>query len=262
VECYGSELKGSINIEGPSGEVWLAEVSIVDQGLDGYQFGWKAFATHIGLKKGDQLLFTLIAKSHFNVRVFDESGLEYSSLENKGNAVATADRKRKKREDSDDEILDSKSCHDVHNSGGDEKFTSEQQPTVRSFYQDTKCKGGATSGGTLEAELVGYNSTKDLPKKRLSTRMRGMIAHNKFPEKPNVKPPKPSSKENMQKSAPGLYSQTWESRRRPVTEAERQKTMDAALALKTEYPSVVVLMKPSHVYRGFWLVSSLNPLVA
>jgi hypothetical protein len=224
VECYGSELKGSINIEGPSGEVWLAEVSIVDQGLDGYQFGWKAFATDIGLKKGDQLLFTLIAKSHFNVRVFDESGLEYSSLEDKGNAVTTADHKRKKREDSDDEILD--------------------------------------SGGTLEAELVGYNSTKDLPKKRLSTRMRGMIADNKFPEKPNVKPPNPSSKENMQKCAPGLYSQTWESRRRPITEAERQKTMDAALGLKTEYPSVVVLMKPSHVYRGFWLVSSSNPIVA
>ncbi len=63
----------------------------------------------------------------------------------------------------------------------------------------------------------------------------------------------------MEKFGPGFFSKTWISQRQPVTETEREQAMIAAHALQTQNPSVVLLMRPSHVYRGFWLVN-FSPL--
>ena len=60
----------------------------------------------------------------------------------------------------------------------------------------------------------------------------------------------------------GWNSRTYESIRRAVTEEERKTAKTNALEFRTKHPSVWVLMKPSHVYRGHWLVclpSSLPP---
>lgn len=57
----------------------------------------------------------------------------------------------------------------------------------------------------------------------------------------------------------GRNCRTFESRRRAVTKEERDRAMENARSLQTQHPSVAVLMKPSHVYRGHWLVSSGHP---
>ncbi|KAJ7565188.1 hypothetical protein O6H91_02G052000 [Diphasiastrum complanatum] len=43
------------------------------------------------------------------------------------------------------------------------------------------------------------------------------------------------------------------SQRRPVTKLERERTLQAAQSFKSTNPFVVLVIKPSHVYRGFWL---------
>ncbi len=50
----------------------------------------------------------------------------------------------------------------------------------------------------------------------------------------------------------GKISQT---RRRPPTEVEREKAWEAANAIQTKQPSVLVTMKPSHVCAGFSMVN-------
>ena len=40
-----------------------------------------------------------------------------------------------------------------------------------------------------------------------------------------------------------------------VTELELERALEAATSLKTKNPTYVVRMKPSHVYRGFYMVS-------
>lgn len=52
----------------------------------------------------------------------------------------------------------------------------------------------------------------------------------------------------------GWNSRTYESIRRAVTDEERKKAETNALEFRTKHPSVGVIMKPSHVYRGHWLV--------
>jgi hypothetical protein len=47
------------------------------------------------------------------------------------------------------------------------------------------------------------------------------------------------------------------SKRLPVTQLQREAARDAACALKTMNPSVVVVMKKSNVYRNFIVVSHL-----
>ena len=45
------------------------------------------------------------------------------------------------------------------------------------------------------------------------------------------------------------------SQRRPVTQAERDRTLLAAKAFPATNPKLVVVMTRGYVYRGFWLVS-------
>jgi hypothetical protein len=47
------------------------------------------------------------------------------------------------------------------------------------------------------------------------------------------------------------------SKRLPVTQLQREAARDAACALKTMNPSVVVVMKKSNVYQNFIVVSHL-----
>lgn len=48
---------------------------------------------------------------------------------------------------------------------------------------------------------------------------------------------------------------TTEKFRPKVTELELERALEAATSLKTKNPTYVVRMKPSHVYRGFYMVS-------
>jgi hypothetical protein len=48
------------------------------------------------------------------------------------------------------------------------------------------------------------------------------------------------------------------SQRRPVTDAEKLRTVKAAQALSLENPHTVMVMTRAYVYRGFWMVSMLK----
>lgn len=53
-----------------------------------------------------------------------------------------------------------------------------------------------------------------------------------------------------------LVNGTVTSKRRPVTELEKARALQAASSLELVKPNVLVVMTKSHVYRGFLLVSS------
>jgi hypothetical protein len=51
------------------------------------------------------------------------------------------------------------------------------------------------------------------------------------------------------------------SRRRPVTELETERALQAAESLEPANPNILLVLSKQNVYKGFWLVSSFNMAV-
>jgi hypothetical protein len=296
LELHSSEIQGSsshsVKLEGPSGDIWLIAMYMTGKGPHGFRQGWKAFITDNHLKKGDRLLFTLISSSHFTVRVFDENGLEAMAAADSKlatNNTAQFDRGggggrsrhnckiRKERDNNtgDNDTLATYSKEDVklpaHDDDDDlalpendaKRLRGESNPSLTQFPDTTRCTRRS------KVTVTRLHDTKQAAAKRRKAAepcSRGGAAAAAPGTKKEVRKSSSSKPSNwsgggqqMEKFGPGFFSKTWISQRQPVTETEREQAMIAAHALQTQNPSVVLLMRPSHVYRGFWLVN-FSPL--
>jgi hypothetical protein len=287
-----------VKLEGPSGDIWLIAMYMMGKGPHGFRQGWKAFITDNHLKKGDCLLFTLISTSHFTVRVFDENGLEAmaaADLKLATNNRAQFDqggggggggggrslhnckvRKERDNNTGDNDTPATYSKEDVklpaHDDDDDDddgllendakRLRGELNPSLTQCPDATRCTRRS------KAPVTRLHDTKQAAAKRrraaeLCSKGAAAVAPGTKKEVRKSSSSKPSNwsggGQQMEKFGPGFFSKTWISQRQPVTETEREQAMIAAHALQTQNPSVVLLMRPSQVYRGFWLVN-FSPL--
>ncbi|MCO5583696.1 hypothetical protein L7F22_037610 [Adiantum nelumboides] len=70
---------GKIQLEGPVGKVWYAEMKREQHVLSFVDPGWSAFVEDLNLQIGDGLLITYLGRNMFKVRIFDMEGLEKES---------------------------------------------------------------------------------------------------------------------------------------------------------------------------------------
>lgn len=120
--------------------------------------------------------------------------------------------------------------------------TESQGPLIRGIVQ--KCGSKRAHPGTPKVHDAMANPT---------------LSHHHIGHLGHIKRRAPAMIYNEEQSLwqveSGWKTRTFESRRRAVTKQERERAMENARNLHTQHPSVAVLMKPSHVYRGHWLVS-------
>jgi hypothetical protein len=293
LELHSSEIQGSsshrVKLEGPSGDIWLIAMYMMGKGPHGFRQGWKAFITDNHLKKGDRLLFTLISTSHFTVRVFDENGLEAVAAANSKLATNnTAQfvrevgggrslhnckvRKERDNNTGDNDTPATYSKEHVKLPAPDDDDDGLPENDVKRLRGEpnpslTQCPDATRCTRRSKAPVTRLHDTKQAAAKRRRAAepcSRGAAAApGTKKEVWKLSSSKPSNwsggGQQMEKFGPGFFSKTWISQRQPVTETEREQAMIAAHALQTQNPSVVLLMKPSHVYRGFWLVN-FSPL--
>ena len=258
MDLHLDKIRGSVDIEGSNGKVWLVGVGGTCSAQVGFRLGWHAFIADNKLQRGDQLLFTLVAKSRFTVHVFNRLGLETAAPPvTKTEPTVSVNGKRKREESEDEGPEQSESEDDSDDSEYESPENESEAPS------DSPSETGRTGNNSrvkrekLDEEEQSYYSQK-------SSQRNGLKKGNGTSKsKPNPSHKKKAVSETGDKQQtsqePGWNSTTYESKRRLVTDAEREKAMEAASSFKTKKANVLVLMKPSHVYRGFWLVKFQAP---
>jgi len=247
---HGRGLPGStVDLEGVNGKVWLVTVVNSSTGTAVFRFGWHVFAADNNLKAGDSILFTMVAQNRFTVRVFSKNGLESV---NNNNASSTMSRDSSRfpptakvgpahinLDDSDDEVTGSGRLGSDEN-GREAGIHGGRGPTIQEIIQNARA----------------YQTPEDPIRRRSGSKS----------WRPKRRRSSPDAHQGSPVEMPGANSTVIASRRRPVTTAERESALAESRRLVTTVtrPSVAVVMMPSHVYHGFWLVSlrsALLPLI-
>lgn len=257
LEAHKDVCHDAADLEDPSGNLWLVDIK---SGMGGVAFreGWKPFVFSLNLKRGDQLLFSLIAKNRFYVYVLNRNGAEVipasSKLHFKSPLPLNIKRKREPGEEkgSDDSDAESDSGSDSDDDEGSISGESESSEYDASKSDDEASdhEDDAKASSKVKKEKLDYGQKTPTGGGKVSSKVKLTTSKKKAGGLAQ------KAKEGLLE--PGWNSTTYESRRRPVTDKERERAMKAAQAFKTKKPSQLVLMKPSHVYRGFWLVCSFS----
>ncbi|KAG0601089.1 hypothetical protein M758_11G083100 [Ceratodon purpureus] len=230
LDAHGKNLcGGTVDLEGANGNVWLVTVDAIPGGVTGFRFGWQVFAADNNLMDGDSLLFTLVSKNRFTVRVFNRTGLE---IDEPGKPTKTLVSKfTPKAQARGDELISI--------STGTNEYGQSLDPG----------EGLGRHGPSIQDILISHGFKAGEPNRR---KIKGKSRRPKRERKTHH----PS--QQGEPLDPEWNSTVWESRRRLVTECERQSALTASEELVTSRPSISVLMKPCHVYRGFWLTIPLE----
>lgn len=254
LEAHKDDCHDAADLEDPSGNLWLVDIK---SGMGGVAFreGWKPFVFSLNLKRGDQLLFSLIAKNRFYVYVLNRNGAEVTPASSKAHFKSSLPLMKRKREPDEEKGSDNSDADSGSGSDSDDDEGSISGESESSEYDASKSEDeasdreeGSKANSKVKKEKLDYGLKTPTGRGKVSSKVKLTTSHKK-------KSGDMAQKEKEGLLEPGWNSTTYESRRRPVTDAERQRAMKAAQDFKTTRPSQLVLMKPSHVYRGFWLVS-------
>lgn len=270
LDLHRDELCGNvIDLESHNSKVWLVKVAGPEPSLTGFRLGWKVFATDNNLKEGDQLLFSLISKSRFSVQIFNKYGLEARGssatstepkrsqngkrMRDKGEGGRKENREPDAHSDDSNGYESLESNYSSPSEDASEVWYARKSPRVKPEKMDSETLRCYNS----QDSLAGYDSETQKQVLRQSSLLRS-YANEKKTLRSDLKKMSGVKRFHEQQSSagePGWKSRTFQSRRRAVTDAEREKAIAAASSFKTKNPSLMILMRPSQVYRGFWLVS-------
>ncbi|KAG4403360.1 hypothetical protein GLYMA_01G095166v4 [Glycine max] len=96
VEKYGEGLPNTLFLKAPNGAEWKLTLEKRDDKM-WFQKGWREFAKHHSLDHGHLLLFRYQRTSHFQVHIFDGSGLEIEYPLGKVEGKMTSNYQKNKR---------------------------------------------------------------------------------------------------------------------------------------------------------------------
>ncbi|XP_021736624.1 B3 domain-containing protein REM16-like [Chenopodium quinoa] len=207
--------------------------------------GWQEFAKAYSLKKSDMLIFKYNKHECFEVLIFDQANLcekEASYFVKKGlqpNSDGSDDSGGEVKETSAEELTDK-------NQGDDDSVDilgSRRRKNRDGFDGDD---GDDTSDEENSVSSDDFTS----PKKTATERVREVPSN--FSRKRTYK-----VSEKSQKTIPKRkksFALTYNSNRRPVTEAEKEKALKKARDTSKQYlNSFSVVMRPSCVYKRFFM---------
>lgn len=238
-ENLRSKLPENVVLKGPSGATWKVGTVADDENLL-FKHGWQDFVKDHALEKNDILVFRYNGESSFNVLVFNQHSLceKEAAYFHKRCSHNPADREcgtKRKLGDSSVEAMHTPVSHDV-------KRTLTEDPredrTVTVADRNILSQAKA-SENLIEAGASGKpRNKKATPKKKLS------VAFDCLEEKPDSTP------KSLFIGSRG--SPVYVSNRRPVTEEEESSAFKLARAAASS-DSFLVVMRPTHVYKRFYL---------
>ncbi|XP_024360464.1 B3 domain-containing protein Os03g0619800 [Physcomitrium patens] len=225
-------LSDSVILEGPCREQWRVELHGYGQSFNvSFGQGWSKFVVDHVLQVGDHLVFFLLQKSYFQVEVYDGFGVQKRSALD---AVNTPLKTNTKNVDVVQQSLDLD--HGVVQ-------TEQKKPE------------SATQPENAAQPLIDLIQSSESESMLMSARKIDMIIAEALRSEDSGHPIMKSPEVEKRKVLPPhvLVNGTVTSKRRPVTELEKARALQAASSLELVKPNVLVVMTKSHVYRGFLL---------
>ncbi|XP_057974032.1 B3 domain-containing protein REM16-like [Malania oleifera] len=211
-------LPETVAFKGPSGITWNVELTTSGDTLI-FKNGWKEFVKENCLEENDFLIFRYNRNSHFDVLIFDRQSLcekEATYFVRRCEHAKFEGGCRPKGDAKENSVeVVCNSLHDDDQCTSSKKSQKMDHGTPVSSAQRSICR---TRQRMTRKKVENYNSG-------------GQISINKTPSN---------------------YVQ-YISNRRPVTEEEKDKTLQKALATSNK-EGFLVIMRPTHVYKRFFVV--------
>ncbi|KAK4489567.1 hypothetical protein RD792_005377 [Penstemon davidsonii] len=231
------KLTGTIALRGPSGSIW--DVGLLANGETLLlKQGWTAFVKDHSLEEKDILVFKYNGNSRFDVLIFDHQ----NSCEREGSyfvkkcshTESDCNSKRKISIEKSSEKTNNESSDDVEYHQAKKQRSIATRPTP-SRRQPTR----ATSRGRRRTmSKCGYNLYYKLCS-RISFKFHWIHFHV-----------------GGRRGSSSVPHMELESRRRAVTLEEKERAQRLAVAAAVE-DNFIVVMRASHVYKGFFMVVSV-----
>ncbi|CAL5383650.1 unnamed protein product [Camellia sinensis] len=221
------KLPENVTLKGPSGAKW--NVGLITSGDTlFFKHGWKTFVENHSLEEDDVLIFKYNGDSGFDVLIFDGRSLcerEASYFVRKcGHTELDGGcRTKKNMRESSVEVMHDSSHYVVDRTPSKRLRKDDNLMPVLSRFRGRTRKGANTSRP--------HHSKWDMRSREPSTSAVG----------PKVNP-----------VTVGAYPLQYVSSRRSITEEEKDKALQMAHASSTK-DSFIVVMRPSHVYKGFYM---------
>ncbi|KAL2939458.1 B3 domain-containing protein REM16 [Bienertia sinuspersici] len=223
------KLKETVTLKGPSGTAtWQVKLKASDDGLF-LKDGWREFLNAFNVEKDDILIFKYTGNSCFHVLIIDRQSL----CEKESSYFI------RKCGHSELEEFTQENSHENIVSTPLKKHKGEEQVTLVAGADVSESKAPSADMSELKAPYADFGAATERPR----TRSWGWEP---------VKLPAVAEKQKPAKKEPSLDYLTYVSKRRPVTEEEKQKALQMARKELTE-GSFLVVLRPSHVYKKFFL---------
>ncbi|KAA8528581.1 hypothetical protein F0562_035936 [Nyssa sinensis] len=245
------KLPETVTLKGPNGATWNVGLMANEDTLL-FKRGWKEFVEDHSLAKDDVLMFKYNGDSRFDVLMFDQR-----SLCEKEAAYFVRSCEHKEPDggcQTKTNIVDSSveithdSLHDADGCNPLKKRRKDDTGTPVSSRRHSRAKGRIRRQSN---PIKSVHAKRNLGCREFSTCA--------VEEKVNPDAKQRSFSRNV------TYFLQLESNRRPVTEEEKDKALLMAQAASTK-DSLIVVMRPSHVYKGFfmtipaeWVMGHLPP---
>ncbi|KAG0563769.1 hypothetical protein KC19_8G057400 [Ceratodon purpureus] len=255
-------LDGSILLEGPSGGKWRVNLQGSFESFSlNFGQGWEKFVADHVLQVDDLLTFSLSAKSHFQVEVYDGAGcLKPSALDAKVPEMEVAEAARPVAETAlaarpvariaGAEVEPARSV-----AGNAKVEVAEPARPVVGIAEAEVAEPARSVAGIAEAEVAEpARPVAGIAEAEVAEPARSVveIAERSDPDSGDglIKLVK-SDQELLpeQHIVRGIVV----SRRSPVTQLEKDRALQAAKSLELANPNVLLVMSRQNVYKGFWL---------
>ncbi|KAH1082197.1 hypothetical protein J1N35_021958 [Gossypium stocksii] len=266
-EIFREKLLGTIHLRGPSGFMWTVEVEKMFNHVV-FQNGWPTFVEEHWLEKADLLVFRYIGNSAFNVVKFDSSGCEregsYFVRENtnacSNDGCVLGETPYTEKEDQEGKRKTSSKAVNADNRH-QSKAREDKQPRVgKSAVEREVLIDGDDYEDIIDLEKI--HMQKKIKKRRGRPSSKAVDSNNHHQSKatekkrPRVIKSAVEGEVSIDESdgAPGLqgsYCLYFISKRREITEEEKQRSRKLSRQYPSTRSSFTLVMKDSHVYRSF-----------
>lgn len=280
------KLPENVSFKGPSGVVWNLGLTTRDDTLY-FVHGWEQFVKDNFLKENDFLVFKYNGESQFDVLIFDGGSLcekAGSYFVRKCGHAENVGVSLNRRSDTDTALEEGNTPSNagvecsvpeksVHANGTKEPVdVPYATPIEKTFNTGVESAGAGQftpDGVTVTLSAVPFETTVGKRARKLVSAVRHVQTKRRGrPAKVRERTLEWVSGLGATEAASAVKSVTHEaytSNRRPVTEDEIKNTLLLAKAASTD-ESFVVVMRPSHVYKRFfvsmnnkWIGSRVSP---
>ncbi|KAK8327851.1 hypothetical protein V6Z12_A11G210500 [Gossypium hirsutum] len=267
-ENFREKLLGTIHLRGPSGFMWTVEVEKMFNHVV-FQNGWPTFVEEHRLEKAYLLVFRYIGNSAFNVVIFDSSGykedgedcediidLEKPHIQKRkikkgrgrpsSKAVDADNRHQSKgREDKQPRVGKSAVEREVLIDGDD----YEDIIDLEKIHKQKKIKKRRGRPSSKAVDTNNHHQSKATEKKRprvIKSAVEGEVSIDESDGAPGC-----AMEDCVEQNLQGSYSLYFISKRREITQEEKQRPRKLSRQYPSTRPSFTLVMKDSHVYKSF-----------